>query len=178
MAKVLRKRRTREHIIADRSIHHVEGHVLDCGWVVERVVHDYGIDLQLVTFNRVGEIQEGKILLQLKASDRLWIRAGEATFPLRIDRRDLALWLRELLPVMLIVYDGRKRQAYWVYVQSYFRRVKGFNLFAAGQTITIHVPTTNVLSAAAVRRFARFRDRIVAQTNEVIHDEDTTDPLR
>ena len=36
MAKLRRKRRTREHIITDLSVHHVEGHVLRCGWVVER----------------------------------------------------------------------------------------------------------------------------------------------
>src|SRR5437764_14899334 len=34
MANLPRKCRTREHILADLSVHHVEGHVLLCGWVV------------------------------------------------------------------------------------------------------------------------------------------------
>ena len=56
MAKVLRKRRTREHVIADLSVHHVEGHVLRCGWVVERIVYDYGLDLEINTFDRSEQV--------------------------------------------------------------------------------------------------------------------------
>ena len=109
---------------------------------------------------------------------RLRVRPGQPTVAFRIDRRDLALWLRQLLPVVLIVYDGRKDIAYWLYVQSYFRRLPGFNLFAAGQTVTVHVPTANVVTPAAVRKFGRFRDQVIRQTREVIHDEEATDPLR
>ena len=43
--KTARKKRTREHIIADLSAHHVEGHILRCGCTAERIVHDYGMDL-------------------------------------------------------------------------------------------------------------------------------------
>jgi hypothetical protein len=32
----MRKRRTREHVIADLSVNHVERLVLRCGWTVER----------------------------------------------------------------------------------------------------------------------------------------------
>jgi hypothetical protein len=177
MFEIPRKRRTREHILEDLSIHHVEGHVLRCGWVIERVRKDYGIDLLLITFDRDGEIQEEKVLLQLKASDRLRVRPEQATVAVRLDRRDLALWLHQLLPVILIVYDGRKDVAYWLYVQSYFRRLKGFNLFTAGETVTVHLPTSNVVNTAAVRRFARFRDNVVSQMSKVIHDEDAVDPL-
>ena len=82
------------------------------------------------------------------------------------------------MPVILIVYDARKDVAYWLYVQSYFRRQKGFNLFAAGTTVTVQLPSANLVTLAAVRKFARFRNRISAQVSEVTHDEDTTDPLR
>jgi hypothetical protein len=178
MARLRRKRRTRAHVIADLSVHHVEGHVLRCGWVVERMRHDYGIDLELRTFNRKGEAEEDAILLQLKATDRLRRRPGAIDNPFRVERSDLILWLVELRPVILIVYDARKDVAYWLYVQSYFRRLKGFNLFTAGQTVTIHIPITNVVTTAAERRFGRFRDNIVAQLSEVIHDEDAADPIR
>jgi len=80
MAKLRRKRRTREHVIADLSVHHVEGHVLRCGWVVERMTHDYGIDLELFTFTRDGEQENDAILLQVKATDRLRLRRGATTF--------------------------------------------------------------------------------------------------
>jgi hypothetical protein len=171
LKKPPRKRRTREHVIADLSVHHVEGHALRCGFVIERVMHDYGIDLELFTFNKKGEIEEGKILLQVKASDGLKVRPNQATFAFRIERSDLVLWLAQPMPVILIVYDAPKDMAYWLYVQSHFRRWKGFNLFTAGQTVTIRVPIGNMVTPATIRRFARFRDRVLEQMRKVIHDE-------
>jgi hypothetical protein len=171
MTKLPRKRRTREHNLADLSVNHVERHALLCGFVVERVVHDYGTDLELFTFNRKGEVEEGHVLLQLKASDRLKIPGGRAAFAFRIARSDLVLWLRQPLPVILIVYDAPKDVAYWLYVQSYFRRLKGFNLFAAGQTVTVQIPVGNTVTQSAARRFARFRNRVLEQLREVIHEE-------
>src|SRR5262249_24470309 len=167
MARLRRNRRTREHILEDLSVHHVQGHVLHCGWVVERMEHDYGIDLEILTFDRAGQVEAGTILLQVKASDALCVRRGMTSVRFRLERSDLVLWLAELRPVILIVYDARGDVAYWLYVQSYFRRLKGFNLFTVGQTVTVYVPTTNILTRAAVRKFARFRDAIVAQNKEV-----------
>jgi len=172
MKKLPRKRRTREHVIADLSVNHLERHALLCGFVVERVRYDYGIDLELFTFTKSGEIDEGKILLQVKASDRLRIRPGQMTFGFRIERKDLVLWLAQPMPVILVVYDAPRDTAYWLYVQSYFRRWREFNLFAAGQTITIQVPIKNVVTTAAIRRYARFRDRVLEHVREMIHDED------
>src|SRR5437773_412703 len=65
-----------------------------------------------------------------------------------------------------------------VYVQSYFRRLKGFSLFTVGETITIQLPIANIVMRTAVRKFARFRDYVVAQNRELIHDEDASGPLR
>ena len=66
-----RKRRTREHVIADLSVHHVEGLVLKCGCTVLRTVADYGYDLWLETYSETGEIEDDFVRLQLKASDSL-----------------------------------------------------------------------------------------------------------
>ena len=61
-----RKRRTREHVIADLSINHVERFVLRAGCTAERTKHDYGIDLLMETFNVAGEPENGQVLFQLK----------------------------------------------------------------------------------------------------------------
>jgi Domain of unknown function (DUF4365) len=167
-----RKRRTREHIIADLSVNHVERHALLCGFTLERFAHDYGIDLALFTFNSDGEVEEESILLQVKATDKLRLREGQKSISFRIDRRDLLNWLPQMMPMILIVYDSRKETAYWLYLQSYFRKRADFNLFSMGSTVTVDIPLTNVLNTSAIRRFRRFRDRILAQTHEVIHDED------
>jgi hypothetical protein len=171
MKKPPRKRRTREHVIADLAVHHVEGHALRCGFVLERVVHDYGLDVELYTFNHRGEVEEGPIFLQMKASTRLKIRANQGTFPFQIERRDLVHWLAQPLPVILIVYDALRDVAYWLYVQSHFRQRKDFNLFTAGQTVTVQVPLTNVVRTSALRQFRRFRNRVLAQMRKVIHEE-------
>jgi hypothetical protein len=53
-----------------------------------------------------------------------------------------------------------------------------FNLFAAAKTITVDVPVANVITPGAVRRFGRFRDRILDQIRKVIHEEEAIHPVR
>src|SRR5262249_54094421 len=48
------KTRTREHIVADLAVNHVERQVLLCGYTVERIAHDYGLDLILFTYTAAG----------------------------------------------------------------------------------------------------------------------------
>jgi hypothetical protein len=106
------KTRTREHVLADLAINHLERHVLRCGFVAERIQHDYGLDLVVFTFNERGEVENGQVLLQVKATDDLPpLQDGQRiAFPLA--REDLRHWLRETDPVILVLYDGRKDQAY------------------------------------------------------------------
>ena len=60
-----RKRRTREHIISDLSVNHVERLILRCGWVARRMNPDYGIDLYMETYNDQGEIENEGVWFQL-----------------------------------------------------------------------------------------------------------------
>ena len=154
----MRKRRTREHVIADLSVNHVERLVLRCGWTVERTRYDYGIDLFLDTYTADGEVENGRILLQLKATDSRRRSADGTVIPVRLEWRDLLYWLNEPLPVLLIFYAVQEDRAYWLYVQDYFRGRPWAN--RAGQTtsVTVHVPVSNVPDEAAIRLFGRFRD--------------------
>ena len=167
-----RKRRTREHIIADLSVNHVERHALLCGYTLERFRHDYGIDLVLFTYDQEGQVEDESVFLQVKASDALRLRKGQESFSFRIDRRDLVHWLAQMMPVILIVYNAQTDVAYWLYVQSYIRNLAGFNLFTAGKSVTVEFSLTNRVNARAIRQFARFRDRVLEQKSEVIHEEE------
>lgn len=120
------------------------------------------------TFTEDGEVEEGMILLQLKATDGLKSRSPFVSWP--IERADLVSWLRQPMPVILVVYDAQKDMAFWLYVQSYFHQRRGFNLFAAGKTITVRLPRENIVHPQAIRRFAQFRDSALQQI-EVIHEE-------
>ena len=168
MNEVRRKRRTREHIIADLAVNHVERQALLCGFIIDRNRHDYGIDLEMTTFNKNGEINEGKILLQLKASDRLRVRT-DGTIPSRVERKHIANWLAQPMPVILVKYDALRNLAYWLYVQSYFRKHGRATLFT---TTTLPIPAVNIVNPAAMLRFSRFLDNVLGQIGEVDHDED------
>ncbi|MCI0641801.1 MAG: DUF4365 domain-containing protein [Gemmataceae bacterium] len=168
----MRKRRTREHVIADLSVNFVERQALLCGYTVERIVHDYGIDLEIFVFNQRGEIQEGKILVQLKATARVRIEPGKRFFSFRVARSDLVLWLAQPMPVALIVYDAARDLAYWLYVQNYFAKRKNFNLFAAGKQVAVHIPVQQTVNPKAMRKLARFRKRVLEQMRDEIHEQD------
>jgi len=137
-----RKKRTRQHVIADLSANHVERHALLCGFSVERVVHDYGIDLVLFTYDANGEIENGQVFLQLKATDSPTILQDGRRIAFPVSRSDLELWLNEPMPCILLA--------------------------EAGSMVTIHVPRTNVVDDSAIRKFARFRDDVLRQLNGVI----------
>jgi hypothetical protein len=160
----MRKRRTREHVIADLSAHHVEGHVLRCGWTVERKRHDYGIELYMETYNAKGEVENGWVLFQLKATDTLARSADGTTIPLHLEWRDLLFWLNDLQPVILVLFDAQEDKAYWLDVQEYFRHERWGKRAGSTTTVTVLVPAGNVLDGAAVRLFARFRDKRLAPT--------------
>ena len=83
------KRRTRAHILADLSANHVERQALLCGFSVERVAHDYGIDLLLTTYDRRGVVQNGYVAFQLKATDSPHVVANGSAVAYALDTRDL-----------------------------------------------------------------------------------------
>jgi Domain of unknown function (DUF4365) len=168
--KPARKKRTREHIIADLSAHHVEGHILRCGFTAERVVHDYGVDIYMTTYTAQGEVENDFVLFQLKATDRVSLTPDNAAVVFRLARADLDRWLVETFPVILVVYDAQADMAYWFYVQAQLERRQGLSS-SKRKSVTVHIPIENVLDADAIRYFAAAKAAIQAQTKGVRHGE-------
>ena len=167
-----KKRRTRQHIIAELSANYLERWVLLCGYSVERIEHDYGIDLMLFTYDTNGEIENGQIFIQLKATDNLRLQASQPVISFAVAHADLELWLNEPMPCMLIVYDASEDAAYWCYLQAYFENLLGFDLINAGQSVTIQIPRANIVNEAAIRTFATYRDDVISQIEGVIRHRD------
>jgi hypothetical protein len=165
---IKKKTRTREHILADLSINYAERFVLLCGFSAERVSHDYGYDLIVVTYNDSGEVENGQIYVQIKATDRLKLSRDGKTISVRVSRRDLAHWLREPYPVILIVYDGRNDLAFWLYVQAYFESRPSREMFSS-EEVAIRIPASQRLNRRAVKKLARYKDRILEQVGGWIH---------
>ncbi len=163
-----RKRRTRQHVIAELSVNYVERQALLSGFSGERIEHDYGVDLMLFTYNADGEIENGHILVQLKATDDLKLLLDQRTIACPVKRADLEFWLDEPMPVVLVVYDAQVDVAYWLYLQAYFADQPGFDLSQVGDTITVHIPTANMVDQGAMGKFAEFRDTILKQLRGAI----------
>jgi hypothetical protein len=156
MPPLVGKRRTRAHVLADLSVNYVERQALLCGYSVERIVHDYGIDLLLSTYDQRGVTQPGWVEIQIKATTSPRLVARGSALACSLDSRDLLHWLNEPLPVILVVYDGRADRAHWVHVQAYFSRPDAVRPSRARRTVTVHLPIDNVLDPAAMRQFARY----------------------
>jgi Domain of unknown function (DUF4365) len=165
--KPTRKRRTREHVIADLGVHHTEGPILRCGFTAQRIVHDYGLDLSMMTYDAHGGPERDFILFQVKATDHLKRTADGSTIICRIERVHLIAWMKETFPVILVLYDARADLAYWLYVQAHFAGRQGD--IGAGQTVTVHIPATNLLDEGAIRRFAAAKAAIQKQVEGVPH---------
>jgi hypothetical protein len=166
--KPARKKRTREHIIADLSAHHVEGHILRCGFTAERVTYDYGVDVYMTTYTAQGEVENDFVLFQLKATDRVNRTSDNAAVVFRLARADLDRWLVETFPVILVVYDAQADRAYWLYVQAQFERRQRMPT-SQRKSVTVHIPIANVVDADAIRHFAAAKAAVQAQTKGVRH---------
>src|SRR5438876_7922902 len=112
------KQRTRQHVIADLSVHHVERFILEEGHTAQRLGSDYGYDLIMSTFDEQGFVEPGSVYFQFKAMETLDESGTDYVYDL--DIRDYNLWVREKMPVIFILFDAARRRGYWLAVQQYF----------------------------------------------------------
>ena len=139
---------------------------------MERIEHDYGIDLVMFTYDTSGEIENGQVFIQLKATDKLSLLEDGTMITYSVKRSDLELWLKEPMPCILVLYDTVSDIAYWMYLQAYFENKPDFDLAQVNDTITVHIHSTKVVDEAAVKRFATFRDDVLRQVDSLIrHNE-------
>jgi hypothetical protein len=158
-------------VLADLSESHVLQCIYRCDFTAQRIDRDYGIDLLLFTYDHWGQIENGYVLIQLKATDHLRVLHDGLRAAFVVDRSDLEHWLAEPFPVILIVYEAQADVAYWLYVQAYFGALSDEVLERPSHTITVHIPRSQVLNEAAIRQFARYKRRVLDQARGVIRHE-------
>jgi hypothetical protein len=156
-----RKQRTREHIIADLSTNYVERLILVNGFSVERVEKDYGYDLIMFTYDSHGEIENGQVYLQLKATDKLH-QVNPQSIAFSVATKDLNLWINEPLPVFFILYDAAQKTAYWLYIQAYFAKHQA-QINLTQQSITLYFSITDKLTETTVKQFRQYKNAILKQ---------------
>jgi hypothetical protein len=164
MAQHKRKRRTREHLIADLSVNHLEYFALKAGFTLEKFNADYGYDAELYTYNDNGEIENSALYIQLKATDNIelyQLKSGVISF--QIEKKDLELWLKQILPVILVLFDAQKEKAYWVYLQLYFDQ-RGIVLDSI-QTDRFSVHFNDIVDSNAIRKWRDYKNTVLSQVN-------------
>lgn len=154
-----RKLRTRAHVLADLSVNYVERRILLCGFAVNRLVTDYGIDLGMLTFTDGGEVENGHVLFQVKGTDSPKVLKDEATIAFRVELADIKSWQDEWSPVILVIYDGVRDRAWWLYMQQYLdeKRIALDDLSPDQDRVTVRIPMFNRLNRKAIKAFRRFR---------------------
>jgi hypothetical protein len=148
-----RKRRTRQHVIADQSVNYTERSIIDEGHTATRLEKDYGYDLFLLTHDEQGYAEPGLTSLQLKASETLSAVGADYVFDL--DVRDYNLWMLERWPVILILFDASRRRAYWLHVQGHFREDATRRPKQGTKTVRVRVPRRQLVNRRAI---AKMRD--------------------
>ncbi len=143
-----RKQRTRPHVIADLSIHHLEGVILRAGYVPYRPGSDYGYDLLMWTFDDEGFVEPGIVLFQVKAMESFKLAGTDCVFD--IDVRDYNLWTREDMPVRLVLYDASRGRAVWLPIQRYFGSPTSRSPRKGAKTVRVRIPLRQAVGSRAV----------------------------
>jgi hypothetical protein len=151
----LRKKRTRQHVIADISAHdisahYVEGFALEEGHTAQRLTSDYSYDLLLRTFDEEGYAEPGLVLIQLKSAESLHMVGSDYVFD--VDIRDYHLWKIEEMPVLLILFDAAQRKAFWIAVQQYFSETISHQPKKGSKTVRVRVPKRQLINRKAIQK--------------------------
>ena len=149
------KRRTRAHILEDLSIHHVVGFVIQEGYTAQEIDADYGYDLFVTTFDEQGYVERGHVYVQVKAAESHQVIGTDWVFD--VDIRDYNLWIREEMPVILILFDATRQRAVWLPVQQYFRADPTRRPQRGAKTVRVRVPGAQVLDRFAIAMFRELK---------------------
>jgi hypothetical protein len=158
-----RKRRTRQHIIADLALVDVQYYIANAGFTSEVKTKDYGYDLTVNTFDGDGLIEPGAILIQLKASETLEIHPDGVSYVFDLDVRDYNLWVMEPNPVLLILYEAKSRRAYWLYFQQFLKEHEAPRPRAGAKTVRIRIPIAHRVRTAFFRHARRLKEQRLKQ---------------
>lgn len=147
----MKKLRTRQHIIEDLGFNHIEKQILLAGFVQRRYFHnDYGFDGCIDTFSDIGEIENLSIMFQLKSTDVISISNQKKACIFDLDKRDLELWLSDLRPVILILFDAQKEIAYFIDLQEYFRQNRQV-LDDVRKFVRVYLPQTAIFNTKSIK---------------------------
>lgn len=154
-----------EHVLASKSQNYIEKFFLDDGHTAEKPKEDYGIDLEVKTFDDNGFQEPGVLQFQLKGSTDFELSKDGSDILFDIEVKHYNQWIREAYPVFLVLYDAGIDRAYYLYIQHYFTvgRGKGKKPKIGAQTIAVRVPLKN--------KFTRRTAEYMRKRKSLVHEQ-------
>jgi len=156
-----RKIRTPAHVIADLSYNYLERTVLRRGHWLDSPRNDYGIDATMFHHNERGEVENGEVRFQLKATAEPRTSRNGKWISQRVDYRDIQYWYFEPYPVILMLYDATRNRGYWLHVQEFIDQNPAI-MDASSESVTLRIPTSNLINLRAIDRFRKLSIETVA----------------
>ncbi len=154
----MRKRRTRQHQIEDLSYNFVEKQVLDAFCIFRRYAgREYGYDADIETFNKRGEPDSGVIFVQVKATEHLKFNKKHGGYGLPLVKKDLDLWLDEIYPVLVVLYDAVSEKGYFTELHEYFKENR-LILKNLKSSKTIYMKPDNHFTPKVIEHFRKIKN--------------------
>lgn len=151
----MKKFRTRQHIIEDLGLNHIERQILLSGNILRRFSeNDYGYDAMIDTFNERGEAENLSFKIQLKSTDNIHLSLQKEGFSIDLSKRDLELWLDNVYPVLLILYDAQGEIAYFVDLQTHFKENR-LLLQNVRKFVRIYLPQISVFDKVIIQELQK-----------------------
>ena len=155
----MRKHRTRQHIIEDLGINHVERQILYAGYTLYRYTHnDYGYDGIITTFSENGEVENTQIHIQLKSTDTMKYTADKQFFACDVSKRDLELWCFSDITVILVLYDAQKEIAYYMDVLEFYKK-DGIDLDKIRKFVRLKIPVKDIWTPEAAIKLRHVKNQ-------------------
>ncbi len=87
--------------------------------------------------------------VQLKSTDQIKLSSNKLSYLFDVSRRDLELWNQSNIPVLLVLYDAQKEQAFYIYLKAYFQK-DGFSLNKIRKFVRIYIPCSQIWNSSSV----------------------------
>ena len=103
-------------------------------------------------FAQSGEIENGEVRFQLKATKCLKVVRKGTVISFPINSGDLHFWSLEIYPFILVVFDAGKDHAFWLHVQEYVAQNPD-RIDPEKDTVNVHIPINNKLTTKSIDHF-------------------------
>ncbi len=130
------------------------------GWVFNKLPDDYGLDF-LINITKEENVIEYSFFVQLKGSKSLNYKDSFFNFVMKT--KHLQYYVKNPIPILLIIFDVNTQTGYWINIQKYIRDVLNIQdpIWIKQKTKTIKIPFSNKLTDLTI-----IREEIIQSANE------------